>query len=448
MSEFIEVPELEKQIGIETYLTQNQGIGGVIRQQIEDFQVEELTNRAEGTDGKYLIAELSKQDWDTHHLITELSRRLQISRKRIGWAGTKDKRAITTQKISIYGITEEQLQQIKIKDVELRLIGRSNKKIALGDLHGNKFSIMIRDIEHPEGETRDRVESIINEINAGGTPNFFGTQRFGVQRPVTHLVGEAIVRGDFELAAMTYIARAFPTENEETQKIRSYIWETRDFKEGLKKMPTYLRYEGAMLNHLIANQDDYVGCFSALPLNLHKMLVHAHQSYIFNRMLSARMLEGMPLDEALVGDVVCFRDEQGFPDVRRTQMVKSSEVDGINNLVRRSRAFVALPVVGYDLNLGEGVPGELVHRILSELNVKPDDFKIDEMPELSSRGLYREVLAPVSVDFKVEEDDINPGKIKVGLEFVLPRGSYATVVLREIMKGDQVEVEYTSDYTA
>lgn len=147
-------------IGIGLHYTKNPGIGGCIRQQIDDFCVEELTNRVETTNGNYLIVELTKRNWDTHRLIRELSRILRISQNRFGWAGTKDKRALTKQKISIWDISEEELARVRLKDVELRVIGRSNKKISLGDLWGNRFRIAVRAVGLSQEEALARVKAI------------------------------------------------------------------------------------------------------------------------------------------------------------------------------------------------------------------------------------------------------------------------------------------------
>ncbi len=94
----MEVPEIEKQIGINLYSTDTTGLGGQLRQEIEDFIVKEITNREEGEEGKYLIVELTKRDWDTHHLTRTLSRILQVSQKRISVAGTKDKELLPHRK--------------------------------------------------------------------------------------------------------------------------------------------------------------------------------------------------------------------------------------------------------------------------------------------------------------------------------------------------------------
>lgn len=415
------------------FYTVTPGIGGVIRQQIDDFYVEELTNRVETANGKYLIAELTKKNWDIHHLVRDLARIMRISQQRFGWAGTKDKRALTKQKISIWDVSEEDLSRIHLKDVELKPIGRSNKKISLGDLWGNRFKITIRDIELSAEETLARVKAITEEL-LEGAPNFFGVQRFGELRPVTHVVGEAILRGDFRDAALTYIARTFPDEPDEIQKARQYVWDTGDFKEGLKMYPVRLQFERAMMNHLIAHPDDYTGAFRVLSPKLLVMFLHAYQSYIFNIILSRRIQSGMSIHEAYDGDIVCFKNEMGLPDTSRLQKVTNDNLDGINNLINRGRAFVTAPLVGYETQFAEGAPGEIERAVVRELNIDLEGFKVPAMPDISSKGLRREIIVPFKPEFSVGEDEINAGKTKVVLGFSLQKGSYATTVLREYMK--------------
>lgn len=424
---------MDNTFGIGLFYTKTQGIGGTIRQQIEDFVVEERTNRIESTNGKYLIIELTKRNWDMHHLIRDLSRILRISQSRFGFAGTKDKRALTKQKISIWDVSEEDIARLRLKDVELKLIGRSNKKISLGDLWGNNFKIVIRDIELSQEETLARVKSITNELGKG-VPNFFGVQRFGENRPITHVVGEAILHGDFKQAALTYIARPFPAEPDDTKKARQYVQNTQDFKEGLKLFPLYLQFERAMMNYLIANKDDYIGAFRVLSPNLQKMFLHASQSYIFNIILSRRINSGLSINEAYNGDIVCFKNEIGLPDTSRLQKVTLDNLDGINNLMNRGRAFATAPLVGYDTQFAEGVPGEIERGVVNDLNIKPEGFKVPAMPELASKGLRREIILPFKPEFSVAEDEINAGKRKLTLEFPLQKGGYATTVLREYMK--------------
>ncbi len=437
----MQVPEIEKQIGIDIYSTGTDGLGGQLRQEVEDFIVKEITNREEGTEGKYLVLELIKHDWDTHHLTRTLSKILQISQKRISVAGTKDKRALTTQKISIFDIDASEIEKIHLKDIELKVLGRSRKSVELGDLWGNEFIITIRDIASSPEETGDLLEKTTNDILIqGGVPNFFGVQRFGSVRPVTHLVGKAIVEGDFEKAALLYIADSFPAEPEETKKARQSVKETRDFKEGLKTYPLRLGHERAMMNHLIANPDDFAGSFLVLPKNLYRMFVHGYQSYIYNIIICRRIEKGLPLNQAVEGDIVCFKNDVGLPDSSKTEKVTAETVNAMNRLIKRNRAFITAPLPGYNTEFASGIPGEIEQEVIQELKVPLTGFNIEEIPEMSSKGIRREVLLQVEPKFEVAEDELNPGKSKAVLKFMLPKGSYATTVLREYMKVDPLQM--------
>ena len=451
--ELKQTQEFEKRIGIWFYSTRTEGIGGVIKTKPSDFFVREITDREEGEEGKYLIAELTKENWDTHSVIREISRRLRVSRNRIGFAGTKDKFAVTTQKISIWGadIDKKDLERVKIADVSLKIIGRSNKAVSLGDLYGNEFEIVIRGIEGRKEEIDEKIGAITTEIeNAGGIPNFFGVQRFGISRPITHVVGKHLIKGKIKEAVMSYISDVFPDESEEAKRARLLCkkGELKELKEGLKRMPPFLRYEKAMLNELVKSgresvtEADFLSAFSVLPKNLQKLFVHAYQSYLFNLILSSRMKQNLPFNEALVGDVVCFRSKFGFPDVDkdRVERVTEDKIEGINRLIKRGRAFVTAPVFGYETEFAKGVEGEIERKVLEDEKCALTDFFIDKLPEMSSKGTRRPVLVPVQVKLSEEEvgdDDMNPGRNKVKLKFFLPKGSYATVVLREYMKGKQ-----------
>jgi len=431
----IPVYPLEQRVGIEVYLTKTPGIDGKIRQHIEDFYVEEITNREEGTEGKYLIVELTKRDWDTHHLIRELSRALGVSQKRFGFAGTKDKRALTKQKMSIWDMDEDALRRVDLPGVELKVIGRSNKKVALGDLLGNKFRIVIRDIELPLDVVKERMMSITEEIaRVGGVPNFFGVQRFGVQRPVTHLVGEAIVRGDFKRAVLTYLAEVSPNEPEDVQSARSALAKDLNFSEALREFPLFLKYERAMLNVLVQNPEDCLDALRALPQKLQQMFVHAYQSYLFNKILSERLRRDLPLNSALPGDIVCFSNKAGLPDALRTQRVTEDNVEGINNLIARKRAFITAPLFGYESQFADGVPGEVERSVIESVKIEKDDFRIPSAPELASRGRRREILCHLCPSYEAKQE--------VVLQFSLPKGSYATTVLREYMKTDPLSARY------
>lgn len=433
-----DVPEADRRIGISLYGTKSAGLGGVLRKEPSDFAVYEISDFKENADGKYLIAELRKTNWDTHHFLKTFSKNLGISHKRIGLAGTKDKRAVTTQKMSIYDTEAADVEKIRMKDIEIKVLGRSRKAINLGDLEGNRFEITIRDI----GSSAKDTETLVAETTAailkyGGVPNFFGVQRFGSKRPVTHLVGKDIVSGNIEKAAMRYISEIWPDEDEETKKVRALAADASNFKEAVAAFPDYLGNEKAMMNHLIAHPGDFRGAFMTLPKNLYMMFVHAQQSYMFNEIISRRLKSGLLPNEAVVGDIVCYRAKDKTPDPSRLERVDADNIDGINNLLRKKRAFVTAPLLGYETPLADGPMGEIERQVIRENGVLPEDFRIPAFPEVASKGMRKEILLEVEPSYTVFSDDSGTA-VKLG--FGLPKGSYATTVLREYMKTDPLNM--------
>jgi tRNA pseudouridine13 synthase len=192
----MKILDYEKRIGIELFLTQTEGIGGKLRTIPQDFIVEEISKYPnEKKEGNYSIAEITTINWETNHLIKELSNKLHISRKRINFAGTKDKRSKSKRLMSFFKVDNKKLNEISLKDVEINYLFQSDKPIKIGNLIGNKFDINIRDIKNKKISQIENIYSKIKEN--GGFPNYFGIQRFGVIRPITHIVGKYIVKGDF-----------------------------------------------------------------------------------------------------------------------------------------------------------------------------------------------------------------------------------------------------------
>ncbi|MCL2862780.1 MAG: tRNA pseudouridine(13) synthase TruD [Methanimicrococcus sp.] len=443
----IQVPALEKEIGIDLYSTDTPGVKGFLRYRPEDFKVTEISNYSyEENDvidknRRYLMTEVTKTNWDTNHFLKAYSSALGISHKRVTYAGTKDKKAVTVQKMSLYDVTKEQVENVRLKDVSVRVLGRSQNPIGLGDLEGNEFEIIIRNIDLPADETKAAVDQTTAEIQkAGGVPNFFGIQRFGAKRPLTHLVGADILKGDLEKAVMRYLAEVHPGEPEDTKDVRARLGESKDFKRAVAEFPAHLGHEKALLSHLIARPGDYKGAFMILPKNLYTMFIHAYQSWLFNRIICERLRSGLSLNAAALGDIVCYRGKDKMPDSGRLEKVDAENIDGINALLKRKRAFITAPLFGSETPLADGPMGEIERRLIEETGFTAEDFKAPAFPEVASKGLRKEILLEAEPAVSVEPDEFFEGKTAVVLGFKLPRGSYATTVLREYMKADPLDM--------
>jgi len=164
--------------------------GGYIKEKFEDFIVKEIPIIPPKKEGGYTYFTLKKTNWSTMDALNAIARACHTSWKRFGFAGTKDKVAITEQLISAKGINAVDLKKVKIKDLELYDFFQSDEPLRLGDLKGNKFTITVRDYE-----SKDIKKSLeeFKTLCSKGFLNYFGEQRFGIQRPNNHFIGKNIL---------------------------------------------------------------------------------------------------------------------------------------------------------------------------------------------------------------------------------------------------------------
>ncbi len=425
--------KIEKEIGIGSYLTDTPGLGGRLRSMIDDFiVVENFIKPPMDQDGTNTVAVVKVSNWETNRLIRHLSRELGLHPNSIGFAGTKDKRAVTTQLMS-FPVPPSRLEKLDIKDIWITDFYRTRKKITLGDLVGNSFEIAIRDFQVDLDEVTEIIQRNIEIIeNNGGFPNFFGIQRFGAIRPTTHLMGERIVKKDFEGAVMTYVGNPMEGDEAQSREARILAEETRDWKKLIEVYPASYTFEKSMIGHLIKRPDDYLGALRKLPSNLLLMFIHAYQSHFFNEMVTRRILRKIPLNEAQIGDMVLAADIRGVPDRKRIIPVNGKNIRKIQRRIHEGKAFITAPAIGTEVELAGGVQGEIEREVLAEGRVERKNFNITDISRISSKGIRREIVAPVK-NFSWELDEE-----RILLKFDLYKGCYATSLLREFMKSDNV----------
>ena len=446
------VSPLDKQLGIEVYATKSLGVGGVIRETVDDFVVEEML--VDGSKAivngavpskvlssspqrqKFLLCILVKRNWDTFIAIKNIAKQLGIDQMRIQIAGIKDAKAVTAQYLTIEEVSIEEVAKVNVKDIQLHTVGYVREALSLFYLLGNYFTINIKSISLEQNAAKTRIAQTIKELEAvGGIPNFFGHQRFGTTRPITHLVGRAIVRGDFKEATMLFLAKPSIHEHPSSRQARQQLQESGDFRQALENFPKQLRFEKIMLSHLANNPDDFVGAFQHLPVKLQELFVQAHQSYLFNRFLSERIKQGYLLNKAEIGDYVVGVERSGLPVTKIAKMVTSETQAEINEQITSGKMRVALPIVGVKQKLSKGVIGEIEKQVLKQEEIILEDLQVNELSRLGGRGGLRTAVTLVK-DFKAKNVSANEkdNGCQTELSFMLLRGSYATVLLREIMK--------------
>jgi len=427
-------------LNAETSVTKNPGIGGTIRNRYEDFYVEEIPIESliPSGDGPNVWIWIEKLGRTTLDVLLDISRDLHISRKRMGFAGMKDKRAITRQWICISNMdSEAQLEEVKalngkIYNTNFLKIIRGRKKLRMGQLAGNKFKILIKDIDSrfSNEEASEIARNVLKQLEKTGVPNYFGWQRFGKPRTNTHLVGKALVDNDLEEAVRLYIGQPYDGESE-IVKLARQSYDDGEIEKSFELMPTGMRYERMMLKVLLKEKkkkakeslDDgsYKKALFSLPKPLQRMFVHAYQSYLFNKVVTNRVAMG--IDKYIEGDIVIDNEEHLLHD-------KSPEE--LKNMINNFEANPTSPLFGTKVPFASGDVGDMEKKVLADENLRKEDFECPKTPRLGSHGLRR------SMRFKVWDTNAIATDDGVLTEFSINKGSYATAVLREIMKNDVV----------
>jgi len=209
----------------------------------EDFIVKELSKVSAKENGQYAYFILKKTNYSTVRALEVVSQKLNIPLKNIGFAGNKDKNAVTEQAISIFKGSKNS-ENLNLRNIELKYLGNGKEPISLGDLDGNVFTITIRNLNNDEVKKIKNLEN--KRINV---PNLFGPQRFSNNN---HLVGKAIIRKDFKKA------------------VELILENSGNIEENIK---VYLKN----------SKNDYAGALRLISLKTRKLFVHAYQSFLFNR---------------------------------------------------------------------------------------------------------------------------------------------------------------------
>lgn len=444
--------EVEEFVGIQNYATDGlDGIGGVYKTHLKDFIVKEIVengrildikedypnpNFSEELNDRFTTFNLTKVNMDTFEAVNKISKSLKISNKSIFYSGLKDKRSISVQRISIKGNYIEKLRNLKLHDIFIRNVNPTRKPAKLGSHLGNNFTVIIRNIKNTKN-LRSNSQKILKFLKDYGFPNYFGLQRFGNVRPNSHIVGYFLLNHDYENAFMQYVLKTYSTEPDQSRKARNYLKSGVDFKEVLKKFPAGLYYERKMIEFLIDNPGDYRGAIYTLSHDLRRLLISSFQSYIFNKMLSTRIQKGISLFKPISGDVISILDDFNGNKSSVTYIYGGSYDKYLEQALELNRASIVIPIIGKFTNLDEfPLMSAIFKEIAKKEKIKDNIFKSGFVNEDEFKGSIRAITAkPQDLEMiELTEDDLNNDGMKIKIEFSLQKGSYATMLIRELIK--------------
>ncbi len=377
----------------------------------QDFRVRELLEWDEVPDGAFVVHRLKKEKLSTPEALAMLVKEAHVDRATIAYAGLKDRQAVTEQFLTI----ERRAVELERPNLRVTPVGTTDRPITSKQSSGNAFTVVVRDLKPTEAaQLRRSLPSLLKT----GFPNYFDDQRFGSLRHGQGFPMLSVLRGDYERALQQLVAEPSPVaisgdvKLKRTLQLRWGDWQT---CERIARGPVY----EPLFRHLVHDPRDFRGALELVPLRLRVIHAFAYQSYLWNRALS-RLLRG---------------------GVHGAQRLRLSTIAG--DLLawkylapEREQKLVAMrtPLFAPD---GDGGSEPFQKATIEELRfagLRRSDFADNQVPGMIWKEEDRDALVkPRDVaDVRIEPDDMNPGRVKATLQFSLPRGAYATMLIKRL----------------
>jgi tRNA pseudouridine13 synthase len=411
------------------YLTREfPGIGGTIKNRAEDFFVQEIPLYEPSGEGEHVFAEIQKIHLTTFDAINAVARALNLNSRDIGYGGLKDAKAVTRQVISIPGVTEEAVMNLKLPNLTVLWAARHGNKLRLGHLKANRFAIKIREVNPTDVV---KIRPVLVDLQKRGMPNYFGEQRFG-RRGDNDVLGAAYVRGDHKALLSALLGEPKPDAEEGQVVAARAAFDKGELEESMRHWPRHFGMERRVLHRLIKTHrpSSAVWCIDE---KLRRLWVSALQSRIFNEIVANRIdSPGTLMD----GDFA-YKHENGA-----CFLVESAATEQ-----PRAEAFEISPtgpLIGFRVSLPKGKPLEMEEAAFARFGLKPADFK--RTGQLRVKGDRRPLrVRPEDVELASGVDEHGA---HITVAFTLPAGSFATVLVRELMKKEErMEVPTGTDET-
>ncbi len=374
---------------------------------------------------------LRKEFMETIEAIQIVAKKLGVNPKDVSVAGTKDKRGITTQFVTVRYLNPMKLTSVNGMSngkIKVSNVKECKECLKLGDLSGNRFSLVLREI------MGDDIDSAIKSLKEQGFINYYGLQRFGSMSVKSHDIGIKLLQSKYQ-EAIDLILAPRDDEFDGMAKEARRIWsETKDAKAAHDAFPYRYNAERQILWHFHKqeNQTDLVGSLLSINRDLRLMYVHSVQSLVWNRIVSERLKRYGRAP--IVGDLVMGKNLPPTP---------ISE-DTISNYTIYD---VVIPLPGYDIKPPLGQVGSLYQEIVEkEFELMHEDcFKPKSKALWDLPGAYRHIVTrPRDVEWRsgyyndpdvtINELDDQGSYRAVVLSFSLPTSAYATMAVREVMQ--------------
>lgn len=380
----------------------------ILKRLSEDFRVEELTARKPARTGPYAFYRLEKKGLGTLEAVEAVARRWNLPSRAVSYGGLKDRHAVTVQYLTIRGGPSR-----SFSDAAARLVylGRAERPFTPADIAGNRFAIVLRSVG------RDDVPGLVaacETVGRDGFPNYFDDQRFGSVGVSGEFIAQAWCRGDFSRALWLAIAepnaRDRGDEKAEKEALRALWGDWKGAKQALGRS-----HRRSLVSYLADHPQDFKGAFARLRADLRGLYLAAYQSHLWNRILSEHLRRSCR------------------PEDLREVRLKTGPVLFFTRLPHNRIPLSTVPLPSARLHPSEGPIKTLIDDVLAAEGTVLREIRV-KYPRDSffSKGDRRTVAVPAGLAAREAADDLYPGRRKVALSFDLPRGAYATLLVRRL----------------
>jgi tRNA pseudouridine13 synthase len=389
-----------------------------IKQGPDDFQVDELTDLVPSS-GQFSLYFLDKSGWTTPDALARVRRAWKILAQCVSFGGLKDRHAHTTQHITI---ADGPARDFAIPGIVLKYLGRVPAPFESSSIRANRFRIVVRDLSVEQVE---RARLAIDEVRADGLANYFDDQRFGSVENDGDFMARRLVLGNWEGALKLALTAPYVHDRAAAKQEKAILlkyWG--QWAECQQKLP---RGPARNVVHVLASRPgDFRGAITRLPADLATLYLAAYQSHLWNRAL-ARWLERLLPVQHRVAVRLKLADA---PMPRGLSLAQHDEL---------ARLSLPLPSarLKYDEAIEDSPPDwpEVVRETLAEDGVELNQMKLQGLRKpFFSRGVRAILCQPTNLSAEAGADERHPKREALTLRFELPRGSYATLLIKRIVR--------------
>ncbi len=377
----------------------------------EDFIVEEKADLKFHKGGEHRVYLLTKRGFNTVDLLLRLSKKLGIPFSNFSYGGKKDRHALTTQYITI---KDKRVFDTKEDSFNLRYIGDMQKPMEANLIKGNRFEVVMRDLDEKEAL---RAKNEIGLVKEYGFINYFDDQRFGSFDREQGFIGEKIIQNHHNTALKIYVTSIHPEDKKaEKERKRFFFNNWGSWQECLKMANTSFEKRAFRMLHR-KEQTPFLKSILMLPKEELSMFFSAFQSYLWNK-LAERLLNAHYSDTLL-------KYRGAYWDYLFYGLIQTGKLKYLCDFL--------LPTPSQNAKMPDTLAERFYQEILTEHQLMPSSFNLGKIRTAFFKSNPRPlIIIPAISRAEVEDDELYSGKKKLILEFKLPRGSYGTMLIKRL----------------